>query len=91
VVGNYITDDFRVGGATVHNMTMAVATQAQVVPTGIMGIGFDLDESITAHNGTPYQNFVDLLATQNLINTRAYSLWLNDISAYNGCFGTGKK
>lgn len=80
MIGNYISDVFSVNGATVKNMTMAVATQAQVVPTGIMGIGFDLDESIAARNGTTYPNFVDLLVTQGLINTRAYSLWLNDIS-----------
>lgn len=58
---------------------MAVADETQNVPTGIMGIGFDTDESIVGEGGQPYQNFIDAMVDQGIIQTRAYSVWLNDL------------
>ena len=37
VKGDYVSDDFAIGGTTIKNLTLAVATQAQSVTTGIMG------------------------------------------------------
>lgn len=37
VLGDYISDNFGLGGITVQNLTMAVATTAEEVFTGIMG------------------------------------------------------
>lgn len=69
------------GGMKISQLTMAVATSAKYVPTGIMGIGFSAGESIVMNNGTdPYPSIIDELVSQALINTRAYSLWLNDLS-----------
>jgi hypothetical protein len=79
VVGDYISDDFGIGGITLKNITMAVATKANYVPTGIMGIGFDSGESITSTSGQPYPNVIDEMVQQGLINSRSYSLWLNDL------------
>lgn len=84
VTGNYITDDFSVGGASVKNLTMAYATYAAYVPTGVMGIGFDTNEAITQDGTQPYQNFVDVLVSQKVIDTKAYSLWLNDLESSSG-------
>jgi hypothetical protein len=64
---------------TVRNLTMAVATSARHVDTGIMGIGFDTDESLPP-GGKTYPNIIDDMVTQRLINSRAYSLWLDDLS-----------
>ena len=61
---------------------MAVATYAAYVPTGIMGIGFDTDESIVSSGGKPYPNIIDVLVQQKIINTRAYSLWLDDLGMF---------
>ena len=58
---------------------MAVADRAEYVPTGIMGIGFDTDESIVAEGSQPYHNFIDAMVDQGIIQTRAYSVWLNDL------------
>lgn len=77
VVGDYITDNFAVGSASLQSIIMAVATDAAYVPTGIMGIGFDTDESIASQ--AIYPNFIDEMVKQNLIKTRAYSLWLDDL------------
>ena len=60
---------------------MAVATQAAYVSTGIMGIGFDTDESVSTTDGIVYANIVDEMFNQDLIKTRAYSLWLDDLEA----------
>ena len=79
VTGNYFSDDFSIGGVTIENLTMAVATEAAYVATGVMGIGFDTDES-SAFQGDIYPNIIDDMVTQDLINARAYSLWLDDLS-----------
>ena len=57
---------------------MAVATTARYIDTGIMGIGFDTDESVQP-GVKVYPNIVDDMVDQGLINTRAYSLWLDDL------------
>jgi hypothetical protein len=73
-----------VGEASVKNLTMAYATYAAYVPTGVMGIGFDTNEAITDENLQPYPNFIDVLKSQNVISTKAYSLWLNDLDSSTG-------
>ena len=62
---------------------MAVATSAEYVPTGIMGIGLDRGESLAA-SGVVYPNLLDEMVNQKLINARAYSLWLDDLEANTG-------
>ncbi|MCJ1285237.1 hypothetical protein MMC26_004577 [Xylographa opegraphella] len=86
VVGDYVQDNFGIGGMVIKNLTMAVATAADYVTTGIMGIGFDTDESVAraSNEGTVYPNLVDELVNQNLITTHSYSLWLNDLSSDSG-------
>lgn len=44
-----------------------------------MGTGFAAGESIVSQGQKPYKNIIDMLVEQELINTRAYSLWLNDV------------
>ena len=80
VTGDYVGDNFGIGGVVVKNLIMAVATKASYVPTGVMGIGFDTGES-SASSGKVYPNIVDEMVTQKLISTRAYSLWLDDQEA----------
>jgi hypothetical protein len=82
VTGDYIADNFVLGGSTIQNLTMAVATNAAHIPTGIMGIGFDTDESIVNSGGNPYPNIIDVMVQQKIINTRAYSLWLDDLGTF---------
>lgn len=45
-----------------------------------MGVGFNTSEAAD----TIYPNIIDLMVEQGLINTRAYSLWLDDLSASTG-------
>jgi len=50
------------------------------VNSGIMGIGYDTNEAI---NQT-YQSFLDELVIDSYINTKTYSLWLNDLDSSTG-------
>ncbi|KAF7714869.1 Aspartic-type endopeptidase [Penicillium ucsense] len=84
VEGDYVRDDFSIGGVKVQGMTLAVATRVNSIGTGVMGIGFESDESIAAYGGKPYKNLVDRMVEQGLIKSRSYSLWLNDINAQTG-------
>ncbi|RAQ57817.1 yapsin [Aspergillus flavus] len=93
VKGDYVGDNFGFGSVTVQGLTMGVARQAQNVITGIMGIGFAAGESIVSQGQKPYKNIIDMLVEQELIDTRAYSLWLNDANFGGIMFGgydTGK-
>ncbi|PSR77262.1 aspartic peptidase domain-containing protein [Coniella lustricola] len=71
--GSYITDDFSIGGKTVKNLQLGLASQT-AVGTGILGIGFELNEAAEKQ----YSNLVASMANQSLIPTMAYSLYLND-------------
>ncbi|KAF3937871.1 Barrierpepsin [Dactylella cylindrospora] len=86
VHGDYITDDVSVGGVKVVGLTMGLAKEAKQVPTGIMGIGYRENEAIYAQtNGrVSYPNLVDLMVNQSIINTRAYSLYLDDMDSATG-------
>lgn len=45
-----------------------------------MGVGYNSSEAAD----TVYSNIIDLMVEQGLINTRAYSLWLDDLSSTTG-------
>ena len=80
VTGDIFTDDVGIGDSPViiQALQMAVATEATNETLGIMGIGFDTFESAAVQGGQPYPNVPDALVKQGLINTRAYSLYLDD-------------
>ncbi|MCJ1357556.1 MAG: hypothetical protein MMC33_007552 [Icmadophila ericetorum] len=86
VTGDIFTDDVGIGDSPViiQALQMAVATEATNEPLGIMGIGFDTFESAAVQGGQPYPNVPDALVKQGLINTRAYSLYLDDQEAATG-------
>ncbi|KAK7208231.1 aspartic peptidase domain-containing protein [Myxozyma melibiosi] len=83
--GVYATETFTIGSASVTNLTVGVATDANATD-GIMGIGYAGNEAIVASKGSSYEynNLPDLLVSQGFIATRAYSLWLNDQEASTG-------
>ena len=70
-------------------MTMAAATQLRTPAVGIMGIGYQAGESISAQiaagqGGSIYPNVINQLMNEGFTNTLAYSLWLNDIDSSTG-------
>lgn len=56
--------------------------------TGVMGIGYDINEASDDSQGinSPfiYPSIIDTMVNQGLINTRAYSLYLDDLEASTG-------
>jgi Eukaryotic aspartyl protease len=85
IQGDYFADTLDLGGDTsIQNLTMGLANRA-TRGLGIMGIGYSAGESIVAVDPTAvYPNIIDQLRNQGFINTRAYSLYLNDLNADSG-------
>ncbi|KAK5135572.1 hypothetical protein LTR08_005052 [Meristemomyces frigidus] len=85
--GDYFSDIFGLGGTAIENVTVAVATNLSfwpVIAPSIMGIGLDVNEAITDDGSTPYPGLLSHMVDQGLINTRTYSLWLDDLDAATG-------
>lgn len=59
-------------------MILAIATASKNELTGILGVGFDQNES-TQGTMKQYKNFIDMLVEQKIISTRVYSLYLDDL------------
>ncbi|KAJ5610219.1 hypothetical protein N7510_006938 [Penicillium lagena] len=82
--GDYVSDNFGIGSIMIKDAIIGVARQVHIGLIGVLGIGFDSLESITWNGGNSYKNIIDLMVKQGLINSRAYSLWLNDIESQTG-------
>ncbi|KAK3694536.1 mitochondrial elongation factor g 1-like protein [Podospora appendiculata] len=84
--GDYFTDVFEIGGATLSNMTMGLGNKTDI-SYGLVGVGYALNEAIVADEKTTsaaYPNLPVNMVDEGLINTVAYSLWLNDLDASDG-------
>lgn len=79
ITGDYFADTFTMGKTSLKNLTMGLATSADRA-LGIMGIGYAAGEAIATQPGSTYPNVIDVLKSQGFINSKAYSLWLNDLS-----------
>lgn len=79
--GDYITETFEIGGATVRNVTMGLGLDTDI-PYGLVGIGYAINEAIVAGTrsaANAYPNLPVVMLNDGLINSNAYSLWLNDL------------
>jgi len=97
VTGDYIKDDFTIGGVELQGLQMGLGLNT-TINQGIMGLGYSrfsiaLDTirvlrfpSIGSHVAatTKYPNLIDTLVAQNKINSSAYSLYLNSLSDSTG-------
>ncbi|KAF4630208.1 hypothetical protein G7Y89_g7941 [Cudoniella acicularis] len=85
VEGDYFIDDLTFGRAKVQNLQMGLASGQTNVNLGVMGIGYDTNEAILKDQGkSKYPNIIDELVSQGLINTEAYSLYLDDLTTSTG-------
>ncbi len=79
-----MSDTVSVGTQTLDRLQFGVgysSTNAQ----GILGIGYTLNEVQVGRAGLrPYANLPAQLVTEGLIQSNAYSLWLNDLDANTG-------
>ncbi|KIM92830.1 hypothetical protein OIDMADRAFT_98547, partial [Oidiodendron maius Zn] len=83
--GDYITDDFIIGGATIKGLQMGLANTSSMA-YGLIGLGYDVNEGsiINGKTSLVYPSIIDEMVSQGLINTRAYSLYLDNLAATTG-------
>ncbi|EEP78278.1 hypothetical protein UREG_03123 [Uncinocarpus reesii 1704] len=83
-VGDYVTDTLKFGGVTLDDFQFAVGYQS-TSREGVLGIGFTSNEVQAVRNDQPpYPNLPQALVDAKLINSNAYSIWLNDLDASKG-------
>lgn len=83
--GDWVMDTLTMQGMTINNMSFGLGRTANST-TGILGLGFPGSEATTkiSENGYTYSNLPLKLAENGIINTPAYSLWLNNLQAKEG-------
>lgn len=82
--GDYISDVLSIGGATIKTLEMGLAHKA-TLPTGLLGIGYDVNEASDGLTDSfVYPSIIDTMVAQNLIATKAYSLYLDDLESSTG-------
>ncbi|KAI6778412.1 Eukaryotic aspartyl protease [Emericellopsis cladophorae] len=82
--GDYVTDTLRFGGETVEDFQFGVGYDSSS-DQGIMGIGYPADEAqVTDADQRTYRNLPAQLVHNGVIQSSAYSLWLNDLDSSTG-------
>jgi Eukaryotic aspartyl protease len=78
-VGDYFTDDFTISDTTLESLQMGLALSTSL-GRGIMGIGYSSGEaSVFSGDGKSYPSVIEQMVSQKFINTKAYSLYLDDL------------
>jgi hypothetical protein len=75
--GPYATDTFGIGDVSIANVQFGLATEVDSTTgpaIGLMGLGYTSIEAAV----TPYANVPDVLFDAGVINSRLYSVFLND-------------
>lgn len=88
--GDFFTDNLSIGPSgslvTITGQQMGLALET-TIGTGILGLGFSADESVcsqTFGKCDTYPSVIEMMVSQKKINSKAYSLWLNDLDASTG-------
>lgn len=82
--GDYARDTVEIGGATLTAQQFGIGLTSSS-EEGIIGIGYSSNEAILAiQGGEEYVNVPQRMLQSGLINSNAYSLWLNDLDASTG-------
>ncbi|KAK2050811.1 eukaryotic aspartyl protease [Colletotrichum somersetense] len=82
--GDYVTDKFNIGGSTLNDFQFGVGYTSSS-PQAILGVGYKANEVQVGRAGLqPYDNLPAKMASQGLIQSSAFSLWLNDLDASRG-------
>ena len=82
--GDYATDTVSIGGKSITDLQFGIGYDSGS-PEGILGVGYTADEgqADTARRKS-YPNLPQAMANAGLIQSNAYSLWLNDLDANTG-------
>lgn len=83
-LGDYVTDTLKIGGQTLQKFQFGVGYESSS-PQGVCGIGYTTNEAEVQRAGArPYANLPQAMVNDGLIQSSAYSLWLNDLEANTG-------
>lgn len=82
--GTWGRDTFRIGGATVTDLSIGQALRVSQVNTGLIGIGRPMAESTYTNGGEMYLNLPLKMKEEGIINSAAYSLVLDDVNSSGG-------
>lgn len=80
--GDYFTDRFQLGAASLDNFTMRLGIHT--IPFGVVGVGYAGNVAAVQTTQQSYPNLPLALQDAGLINTAAFSLWLNDLDSSSG-------
>ena len=82
--GDYATDTVSIGGQLIADLQFGIGYDS-TIPQGILGIGYTANEAQVNTAGLKsYANLPQAMANAGLIQSNAYSLWLNDLDAGTG-------
>ena len=83
VEGDYFQDTFSINGGSILNLTMGLGVRTDIA-YGLIGLGYPSDEASSETIGTVYPNLPLAMVQSGLINSAAFSLWLDDLTASKG-------
>lgn len=82
--GDYVSDTIAIDGQKLDRLQFGVgytSTSGQ----GILGIGYEINEvQVNRAQKSPYRNLPSKMVEDGLIQSNAYSLWLNDLESNTG-------
>ena len=82
--GDYVAENVQIAGSTLQGLRTGVNYNGNVTYP-VWGVGYPgLEASVRAYNTTPYLNAPLLMVSEGLIQSAAYSLWLNDLDSSGG-------
>ena len=82
--GDYVSDTFSIGGTTLEQLQFGIGYTSSS-SEGILGIGYQINEVQVGRAGkAAYNNLPAQLVADGVIQSNAYSLWLNDLDASTG-------
>lgn len=82
-IGDYATDTLSIGGQDISDLQFGIGYNS-TSNNGILGIGYEANEVQLQYTGDTYRNLPATLVNRNVIQSNAYSLWLNDLDANTG-------
>lgn len=79
MTGFFASDDFNIAETTVLNVSFGVVNHTALnLPNrgGVLGMGLDGFQTIAAQTGNPLPSILDLLKTQEVIDTTSFGITL---------------
>ncbi|CRG91008.1 aspartic-type endopeptidase (OpsB), putative [Talaromyces islandicus] len=80
--GDFVSDNLNIGGKTLPSFEFGVAYTSSSI--GVLGLGYVGNEATGQSEQGNYPNLPQAMADNGLINSNAYSLWLDDLDANVG-------